>query len=166
MDYLRPDGKSQVTVEYDGDKPVRVDAVVISTQHSPRIDIEELRAQIRHNDDLYYNQDAPELEDFEYDQLTQELKRLEMEFPQLVSAEAYSQVARLEKRLNQPNVPADLASVLAECTDSNGRVVDESAFIALMAGEPADVCWRGLPLQALADTGHAARFGFVACPRP
>ena len=34
LDYLRPDGKSQVTVEYDGDKPVRVDAVVISTQHS------------------------------------------------------------------------------------------------------------------------------------
>ena len=60
----------------------------------------------------------------------------------------------------------DLAGVLAECTDSSGRAVDESAFIALLAGEPADVCWRGLPLQALADTGHAARFGFVACPRP
>jgi S-adenosylmethionine synthetase len=38
LDYLRPDGKSQVTVEYDGDKPVRVDAVVISTQHSPDVD--------------------------------------------------------------------------------------------------------------------------------
>jgi S-adenosylmethionine synthetase len=34
LDYLRPDGKSQVTIEYDGDKPVRVDAVVLSTQHS------------------------------------------------------------------------------------------------------------------------------------
>ena len=34
LDFLRPDGKSQVTVEYDGDKPVRVDAVVVSTQHS------------------------------------------------------------------------------------------------------------------------------------
>ncbi len=33
LDYLRPDGKSQVTVEYDGDKPVRIDAVVVSTQH-------------------------------------------------------------------------------------------------------------------------------------
>jgi S-adenosylmethionine synthetase len=33
--YLRPDGKSQVTIEYDGDKPVRVDTVVISTQHAP-----------------------------------------------------------------------------------------------------------------------------------
>jgi len=34
LDYLRPDGKTQVTVEYDGDKPVRVDTVVVSTQHS------------------------------------------------------------------------------------------------------------------------------------
>jgi S-adenosylmethionine synthetase len=37
LDYLRPDGKSQVTVEYDGDKPVRIDAVVLSTQHSPDV---------------------------------------------------------------------------------------------------------------------------------
>ena len=34
LDYLRPDGKSQVTVEYDGDRPVRVDTVVVSTQHN------------------------------------------------------------------------------------------------------------------------------------
>ena len=37
LDYLRPDGKSQVTVEYDGNKPVRVDAVVVSSQHSPDV---------------------------------------------------------------------------------------------------------------------------------
>lgn len=36
--FLRPDGKSQVTVEYEGDRPVRVDAVVVSTQHSPDVD--------------------------------------------------------------------------------------------------------------------------------
>jgi len=35
VNYLRPDGKSQVTVEYDGNKPVRIDAIVLSTQHSP-----------------------------------------------------------------------------------------------------------------------------------
>jgi S-adenosylmethionine synthetase len=35
VNYLRPDGKSQVTVEYDGDRPVRIDAIVLSTQHSP-----------------------------------------------------------------------------------------------------------------------------------
>ncbi|SDJ90599.1 methionine adenosyltransferase [Natronincola ferrireducens] len=38
LSYLRPDGKTQVTVEYDGDKPVRIDAIVISTQHSPKVD--------------------------------------------------------------------------------------------------------------------------------
>jgi S-adenosylmethionine synthetase len=45
--YLRPDGKSQVTVEYDKDQnPIRVDAVVISTQHSETVSTEELRADI------------------------------------------------------------------------------------------------------------------------
>jgi S-adenosylmethionine synthetase len=39
LGYLRPDGKTQVTIEYDGDKAVRVDTVVISSQHSPDIDI-------------------------------------------------------------------------------------------------------------------------------
>ena len=44
--YLRPDGKSQVTVEYDGDRPVRVDAVVISTQHDPDISLEVIRNEV------------------------------------------------------------------------------------------------------------------------
>ena len=47
LPYLRPDGKSQVTVEYDeNNKPVRIDAVVISSQHSADIDIETLRRDI------------------------------------------------------------------------------------------------------------------------
>ena len=47
MSYLRPDGKSQVTVEYDANhRPVRVDAVVISTQHAESVGNEELRADI------------------------------------------------------------------------------------------------------------------------
>ena len=47
LDYLRPDGKSQVTVEYQDGKPVRVDAVVISSQHSPEVSQEQLHADIR-----------------------------------------------------------------------------------------------------------------------
>lgn len=47
LDYLRPDGKTQVTVEYDGDTPVRVDTVVVSSQHSPEIDIKTLREDIK-----------------------------------------------------------------------------------------------------------------------
>ncbi len=46
LDYLRPDGKSQVTVEYDGDHPVRIDAVVVSSQHSDDVTTEALRADI------------------------------------------------------------------------------------------------------------------------
>ncbi|WP_300409847.1 methionine adenosyltransferase [Lagierella sp.] len=47
LEYLRPDGKSQVTVEYVDDKPVRVDAVVVSTQHDPHVTTEELRKDIK-----------------------------------------------------------------------------------------------------------------------
>lgn len=41
MGYLRPDGKTQVTIEYDGDKAVRLDTVVVSSQHAPEIDLEK-----------------------------------------------------------------------------------------------------------------------------
>jgi S-adenosylmethionine synthetase len=46
LDYLRPDGKSQVTVEYENGKPVRVDTVVVSTQHSATVENEQLREEI------------------------------------------------------------------------------------------------------------------------
>ncbi len=46
LDYLCPDGKTQVTVEYDGNKPVRVDAVVVSSQHKASVEIEILRKDI------------------------------------------------------------------------------------------------------------------------
>ena len=46
LSYLRPDGKTQVTVEYDGDKPVRVDTIVVSAQHSPDVSMEQLRKDI------------------------------------------------------------------------------------------------------------------------
>lgn len=45
--YLRPDGKGQVTVEYDGDKVTRVDTVVLSAQHSEEVDIDEVRRDLK-----------------------------------------------------------------------------------------------------------------------
>ncbi len=44
--YLRPDGKTQVTVEYFGDKPVRVDTVVVSSQHSPEVHLKDMKEDI------------------------------------------------------------------------------------------------------------------------
>jgi S-adenosylmethionine synthetase len=44
--WLRPDGKAQVTVEYDGDQPVRVDTIVVSTQHSPDVGLEQIRHEL------------------------------------------------------------------------------------------------------------------------
>ncbi|ADU27986.1 methionine adenosyltransferase [Ethanoligenens harbinense] len=46
LSYLRPDGKTQVTVEYDGDKPVRVDTVVVSAQHNPDVTTEQIHQDI------------------------------------------------------------------------------------------------------------------------
>jgi len=46
LPYLRPDGKVQVTVEYQDDKPVRLDTVVVSTQHHPRVSLEEIREDL------------------------------------------------------------------------------------------------------------------------
>jgi S-adenosylmethionine synthetase len=47
LDFLRPDGKSQVSVEYDKGRPVRIDAVVVSTQHHDTVSTEELRAKVK-----------------------------------------------------------------------------------------------------------------------
>jgi S-adenosylmethionine synthetase len=46
LEYLRPDGKTQVTIEYDGDKPVRVDTIVISTQHAEEITLERIKQDV------------------------------------------------------------------------------------------------------------------------
>ncbi|MBQ3849930.1 MAG: methionine adenosyltransferase [Clostridia bacterium] len=47
LPYLRPDGKSQVTIEYDGDTPERVDTIVISTQHDPDVDMARLSEDVK-----------------------------------------------------------------------------------------------------------------------
>lgn len=49
LPYLRPDGKTQVTVEYDGAKPVRVDTIVVSTQHAAEVSIEQIREDLIKN---------------------------------------------------------------------------------------------------------------------
>ncbi|MDD4437004.1 MAG: methionine adenosyltransferase [Tissierellia bacterium] len=46
VDYLRPDGKTQVTVEYHDNKPARIDTIVISTQHNPEVDIKTIREDL------------------------------------------------------------------------------------------------------------------------
>lgn len=46
LDYLRPDGKTQVTVEYDNNRPVRIDTIVISTQHHPEVTQERIRRDL------------------------------------------------------------------------------------------------------------------------
>lgn len=47
LTYLRPDGKTQVTVEYEDDKPVRIDSIVVSTQHSPVVELEDIYKDIK-----------------------------------------------------------------------------------------------------------------------
>lgn len=46
LTYLRPDGKTQVTVEYDGDKVKRIDTIVVSTQHDPDVELEQIREDV------------------------------------------------------------------------------------------------------------------------
>ena len=46
LPYLRPDGKSQVTVEYEDGVPVRIDTIVVSTQHDPHVEMEQLREEV------------------------------------------------------------------------------------------------------------------------
>lgn len=66
----------------------------------------ELRAVIEKNNRLYYDQDAPELEDYEYDQLTRELKTIEAQFPQLVTpGQPYPACGRHPQRQVQQGGP-------------------------------------------------------------
>ena len=52
---------------------------------------EELRRELRYHSDLYYNQDAPEIDDFTYDKLMRELEDIEAEFPDLITSDSPTQ---------------------------------------------------------------------------
>jgi len=65
LTYLRPDGKSQVTVEYEGKQPVRVDAVAIAAQHDAKVQMDDLREDIRR--EVIGNVIPPEMIDKETD---------------------------------------------------------------------------------------------------
>ncbi|MBQ9082279.1 MAG: NAD-dependent DNA ligase LigA, partial [Clostridia bacterium] len=61
------------------------------TPEQARIEIEQLRATLNYHADKYYNEDAPEIDDFEYDRLMNQLKELEARFPQFVTADSITQ---------------------------------------------------------------------------
>ena len=96
--------------------------------------VEELRAVIEKNNRLYYDQDAPELEDFEYDALTRELKELEAQFPQLVTPNSPTQ-----------HVGGTPSGRYAKVTHANKM---ESHFATLAAWNTKTVRWCGLPPAA------------------
>ncbi len=63
LEYLRPDGKTQVTVEYENDRPKRVDAIVISTQHSDTVSLDTIREDLkRHVIDVIVDADMMDAE--------------------------------------------------------------------------------------------------------
>lgn len=61
LPYLRPDGKTQVTVEYEGDRPVRIDTIVVSTQHSDDVTLEQIREELQRH--VIFPTISPELMD-------------------------------------------------------------------------------------------------------
>lgn len=67
LDYLRPDGKTQVTVEYENDRPKRVDTIVISTQHSDTVSLDTIREDLKkHVIDVIVDADMMDAETKEY----------------------------------------------------------------------------------------------------
>ncbi|MHB1854057.1 MAG: methionine adenosyltransferase [Acidimicrobiales bacterium] len=80
VDYLRPDGKTQVTIEYEGDRPIALRTVLISTQHGPKVDLEhQLPDDLRHHviDPIV----PPELSADGFDVLTNPTGRFELGGP-------------------------------------------------------------------------------------
>jgi len=60
----------------------------------------------------------------------------------------------------------DLAQFLGECRDNNGQATDETAFLALLAGQPANIYWQGKRLQTIAAVDLPKRYKFEPNPQP
>ena len=110
-----------------------------------RLRAEELRAVIEKNNRLYYDQDAPELQDFEYDALTRELKALEAQYPELVTADSPTQrvggtpSGKFEKVLHTVKMESlQDAFSYEELRDFDRRMREDAGEVAYVVEEKID----------------------------
>ena len=125
-----------------------------SSEPSPEISrrLQELREEIRHHDHLYYVEDAPKLQDVDYDRLYQELVRLEEQFPQLVTPDSPTQ------------------RVGGAPLDSFSSVAHTAPMLSLESSQSTDALRRfcervGKGLAAQAASGKAPTTGWVVDPK-
>ena len=113
--------------------------------------VKELRAIIEKNNRLYYDQDAPELEDFEYDALTRELKELEAQFPQLITAAA-ELIAKFSAALisHLPDLLNCGAALLTTLVDGIIRSIENLGEAALACIAKLTGVWDG----SMDEWGH------------
>ena len=146
MDYLRPDGKSQVTVEYDeNNKPVRVDAVVISSQHSESVSMEQLRADVMEKvikatipAELQYVEIISVTASTGYDANTGEATGEEKELPSTVTFLVLPEQAKVLAELEQV-AKLHLALVYRGTTDGAKQFIEaQDALIEELYAEPEE----------------------------
>ena len=88
-----------------------------------RTEIEALRKELNHHSELYYNNDAPEISDYEYDMLMQKLKQLEKEHPELITPDSPTQ-----------KVGGKADSMQAGIVHEDQRLISQTIFRAQTAG--------------------------------
>ena len=145
LDYLRPDGKSQVTVEYVDGKPVRVDAVVISSQHSDAVSMEQLRADVMEKvikatipAELQYVEIISVTASTGYDANTGEATGEEKELPSTVTFLVLPEQAKVLAELEQV-AKLHLALVYRGTTDGARQFIEaQDALIEELYAEPEE----------------------------